>query len=124
MTASRKARGLHADKCRQCRTGLTAGEQKTFAPWCQGCLDKLAAGLRTGNEPAPSMHPTKNRPRMPAAKFARLLATQRAEKVHLGGFRARTPFACPPSTRASSCSSRGTSMSCFFAGRALRTFRA
>jgi hypothetical protein len=37
--------------CKQCRTGHVPGTPKTFDPDCPGCRQKLAAGLRTGNEP-------------------------------------------------------------------------
>lgn len=51
---SRASRGLKAEKCAQCRTGLAPGQPKLFDPRCAGCLDKKAAGLRTGDEPRPT----------------------------------------------------------------------
>ena len=52
-TKSREARGLHAELCGQCKTGLSFGALKLFDPRCEGCLDKKARGLRTGDEPRP-----------------------------------------------------------------------
>ena len=51
---TRLSRGLHAELCQQCRTGLAAGSVKLFDPRCEGCLDKKTRGLRTGNEPRPT----------------------------------------------------------------------
>ena len=51
---NRIARGFHADLCQQCKTGLGYGQLKLFDPRCEGCHDKKAQGLRTGNEPAPT----------------------------------------------------------------------
>lgn len=39
--------------CTQCRSGWAPGDKKTFSKNCPGCQRKLAAGLRTGLEPAP-----------------------------------------------------------------------
>jgi hypothetical protein len=50
-TKSREARGLHSELCRQCKTGLSFGAIKLFDLRCEGCLDKKARGLRTGDEP-------------------------------------------------------------------------
>jgi len=44
---------MRAHNCWQCTSGWVPGTPKTFAPWCRGCQDKKAAGLRTGAEPVP-----------------------------------------------------------------------
>jgi hypothetical protein len=44
---------MKTTKCRQCITGWVPGTTKTFDPRCPGCAAKLAAGLRTGDEPPP-----------------------------------------------------------------------
>lgn len=51
---SREARGFHARLCRQCSRGIAAGEVKLFDPRCEGCAEKKARGLRTGDEPRPA----------------------------------------------------------------------
>ena len=45
--------GTHAGLCEQCKNGLGISQEKTFDSGCAGCLRKKAAGLRTGDEPAP-----------------------------------------------------------------------
>jgi hypothetical protein len=54
LVVTRAARGLKADRCGQCRTGWVPGTSKLFDPHCAGCLEKLATGARTGNEPRPT----------------------------------------------------------------------
>jgi hypothetical protein len=54
---SRTSEGLKLHDCTQCRHGIAPGEAKTFDPGCRGCQRKLAAGLRTGNEPRPVKNP-------------------------------------------------------------------
>jgi hypothetical protein len=49
----RAAKGYHAEPCQQCKTGLGHGQVKLFDSRCEGCHEKKAKGLRTGNEPPP-----------------------------------------------------------------------
>lgn len=50
----RIARGFRAHLCNSCSGGIDPTRPKTFDPKCAGCAEKLARGLRTGKEPAPS----------------------------------------------------------------------
>lgn len=61
-------------QCRQCITGLAFDEVKTFSPSCEGCRDKKARGLRTGNEPRPSANCLRNQARLRRDTFLALVA--------------------------------------------------
>jgi len=52
-STSRVAKGFRDRLCRQCITGWAPGQARTFDPKCEGCAEKLAKGLRTGQEPLP-----------------------------------------------------------------------
>ena len=56
----RVARGLKHHLCFQCQSGIVPGQAKTFEPSCAGCQEKLAKGLRTGNEPRPMAKGSRN----------------------------------------------------------------
>jgi hypothetical protein len=56
----KRKNGVTNWRCMQCKGGLDPGTVKTFDPRCGGCQEKKVLGLRTGNEPRPSVRP--NRP--------------------------------------------------------------
>jgi hypothetical protein len=42
--------------CQECKSGWVPGTPKTYSPNCRGCVEKKAAGLRTGDEPPPLLY--------------------------------------------------------------------
>ena len=78
--------------CRQCKTGIAPGQTPTFHPGCPGFRDKLARGLRTGNEPHPRemLRPRRMSPQQFDGKVrAEVAARARRREYFLGTLPAR-----------------------------------
>jgi len=77
---------MRAKLCRQCKTGLAPGQEKTWHPDCPGCQEKLSSGKRTGLEPRPVSFT--QRVRKPADEFSaqcRRMAQERVDARRLYG---------------------------------------
>lgn len=72
---------MKTTRCRQCITGLAAGDTKTFDPRCPGCAEKLASGLRTGKERPPIDFMHHRRPKMERSLFMARVARAKAVKA-------------------------------------------
>lgn len=67
--------------CRQCRTGWTRGQVRTFHPDCPGCQRKRREGLRTGKEPHPRDIRVDGRVRVAPEQFAKVVAKARGVRA-------------------------------------------
>jgi hypothetical protein len=64
--------------CRPCKTGIGPDQPKTFDPNCPRCREKLALGLRTGNEKHPRTLGLQNRRRLREEVFAAVVERTKA----------------------------------------------
>lgn len=81
-----------SDMCRPCKSGLAPNQPKTFDPGCSRCQEKLAAGLRTGNEPPPSTLALTQRRRLRVDLFeAAVKRAQAASRAKVASGRALQP---------------------------------
>ena len=66
-------------RCNPHQEGVAPGRPPFYEPGCEECERKRAAGLLTGSEPRPALFKARrNRYKVNARAFARLLANQKA----------------------------------------------